>query len=123
MCQLAMHASKRPCQAWNYSVSWQAKPESRTLINENESGQSSHGANLCELGTLHARQQVSSAGGFCPESGLEHVQRAVPPILVAAVEKEFELRIFKNEPDHRPKAETIDAEYRQRQHHEMGFAI
>lgn len=29
---------------------------------------------------------------------------------------------FKNEPGHRPKAETLDAEYRQRQHHEMGFA-
>jgi len=29
---------------------------------------------------------------------------------------------FKNEPGHRPQAKTIDAEYRQRQHHEMGFA-
>jgi len=29
---------------------------------------------------------------------------------------------FKNEPGRRPRAETIDAEYRQRQHHEMGFA-
>jgi hypothetical protein len=29
---------------------------------------------------------------------------------------------FKNEPGHRPRVETIDAEYRQRQHHEMGFA-
>lgn len=29
---------------------------------------------------------------------------------------------FKNEPGRRPHAETIDAEYRQRQHHEMGFA-
>jgi hypothetical protein len=29
---------------------------------------------------------------------------------------------FKNGPGHRPKAETLDAEYRQRQHHEMGFA-
>jgi len=29
---------------------------------------------------------------------------------------------FKNEPGHRPWAKTIDAEYRQRQHHEMGFA-
>lgn len=29
---------------------------------------------------------------------------------------------FKNKPGHRPKAKTIDAEYRQRQHHEMGFA-
>jgi hypothetical protein len=29
---------------------------------------------------------------------------------------------FKNEPGRRPQAKTIDAEYRQRQHHEMGFA-
>jgi hypothetical protein len=29
---------------------------------------------------------------------------------------------FKNEPGRQPRAETIDAEYRQRQHHEMGFA-
>jgi len=29
---------------------------------------------------------------------------------------------FKNEPGCRPWVETIDAEYRQRQHHEMGFA-
>ena len=29
---------------------------------------------------------------------------------------------FKNEPGRKPRAETIDAEYRQRQHHEMGFA-
>jgi hypothetical protein len=29
---------------------------------------------------------------------------------------------FKNEPGRRPRAETLDAEYRQRQHHEMGFA-
>jgi hypothetical protein len=29
---------------------------------------------------------------------------------------------FKNEPGHQPQAEIIDAEYRQRQHHEMGFA-
>jgi hypothetical protein len=29
---------------------------------------------------------------------------------------------FKNEPGRRPQVETIDAEYRQRQHHEMGFA-
>jgi hypothetical protein len=29
---------------------------------------------------------------------------------------------FKNAPGHRPRAETIDAEYRQRQHHETGFA-
>jgi hypothetical protein len=29
---------------------------------------------------------------------------------------------FKNEPGRRPKAKTIDAEYRQRQQHEMGFA-
>jgi hypothetical protein len=29
---------------------------------------------------------------------------------------------FKNEPGRRPRAATIDVEYRQRQHHEMGFA-
>ncbi len=29
---------------------------------------------------------------------------------------------FKNEPGHRPQVQTIDAEYRQRQHHEMGFS-
>ena len=29
---------------------------------------------------------------------------------------------FENAPGHRPWAKTIDAEYRQRQHHEMGFA-
>jgi len=29
---------------------------------------------------------------------------------------------YKNEPGHRPQAETIDAEYRQRQDHEIGFA-
>lgn len=29
---------------------------------------------------------------------------------------------YKNEPGHRPQAETIDAEYRQRQDHELGFA-
>jgi len=29
---------------------------------------------------------------------------------------------FKNQPGHRPHAETIDAEYRQRQNHELGFA-
>jgi hypothetical protein len=29
---------------------------------------------------------------------------------------------FKDEPGRRPRAETIDAEYRQRQHHEMSFA-
>jgi hypothetical protein len=29
---------------------------------------------------------------------------------------------FENAPGRRPRAETIDAEYRQRQHHEMGFA-
>ena len=29
---------------------------------------------------------------------------------------------FKNEPGRRPHAETIDSEYRQRQHHELGFA-
>lgn len=29
---------------------------------------------------------------------------------------------FKNEPGHRPHAKSIDAEYRQRQHHEMGFS-
>lgn len=29
---------------------------------------------------------------------------------------------YKNEPGHRPQAETLDAEYRQRQDHELGFA-
>ena len=29
---------------------------------------------------------------------------------------------YKNQPGHRPQAETIDAEYRQRQDHELGFA-
>lgn len=29
---------------------------------------------------------------------------------------------FKHKPGHQPQAEMIDAEYRQRQHHEMGFA-
>jgi hypothetical protein len=52
---------------------------------------SGHGADLCELSALHPYQQVGGTGWVHLEGGLEHVQGTVPTILVAAVEKEFEL--------------------------------
>jgi hypothetical protein len=39
-----------------------------------------------------------------------------------ATKQPWRVLFYKNVPGRRPHAETLDAEYRQRQHHEMGFA-
>jgi hypothetical protein len=51
---------------------------------------------------------------------------ALPSVVIRddtpGTKQRWRVLFFKNEPGRRPRAETIDAEYRQRQHHEMGFA-
>jgi len=53
-------------------------------------------------------------------------QYALPSVIIRDdtpdTKQRWRVLFFKNEPGRRPRAETIDAEYRQRQHHEMGFA-
>jgi hypothetical protein len=53
-------------------------------------------------------------------------QCPLPSIMIRddtpGTKQRWRVLFFKNEPGRRPRAETIDAEYRQRQHHEMGFA-
>jgi hypothetical protein len=50
----------------------------------------------------------------------------LPSVLIRddtpGTKQRWRVLFFKNEPARRPRAETMDAEYRQRQHHEMGFA-
>lgn len=51
---------------------------------------------------------------------------ALPSVVIRddtpGTKQRWRVLFFKNEPGRRPRAETIDAEYRQRQHHETGFA-
>ena len=53
-------------------------------------------------------------------------QHPLPSVVIRddtpGTKQRWRVLFFKNEPGRRPRAETIDAEYRQRQHHEMGFA-
>jgi hypothetical protein len=53
-------------------------------------------------------------------------QHPLPSVIIRddapGAKQRWRVLFFKNEPGHQPQAETIDAEYRQRQHHEMGFA-
>ena len=53
-------------------------------------------------------------------------QHPLPSVVVRddtpGTKQRWRVLFFKNEPGRQPRAETIDAEYRQRQHHEMGFA-
>jgi len=50
----------------------------------------------------------------------------VPSVVIRddtpGTKQRWRVLFFKNEPGRRPHAETIDAEYRQRQNHELGFA-
>jgi hypothetical protein len=53
-------------------------------------------------------------------------QHPLPSVVIRddtpGTKQRWRVLFFKNEPGRRPRAETIDAEYRQRQRHEMGFA-
>jgi hypothetical protein len=53
-------------------------------------------------------------------------QYSLPSVVIRndtpGAKQRWRVLFFKNEPGRQPRAETIDAEYRQRQHHEMGFA-
>lgn len=57
---------------------------------------------------------------------ITHCRYPVPSIVIRDdtpdTKQRWRVLLFKNEPDRRPQAETLDTEYRQRQHHEMGFS-
>lgn len=57
---------------------------------------------------------------------ITHCRDPVPSIVIRddtpGTKQRWRVLFFKNEPGRRPQAKTIDAEYRQRQHHEMGFS-
>ena len=52
-------------------------------------------------------------------------QHPLPSVVIRddtpGTKQRWRVLFFKNQPGHRPQAKSIDAEYRQRQHHEMGF--
>jgi len=96
---LATHQAIWPGHAWWNLVSGRAKPKPHIQIDENEVGLSSHGADLRELNRLHSLQKVGGTGWVYLEGGLEHVQSAVTSVLVAAVEKELELRDVERQVD------------------------
>lgn len=53
-------------------------------------------------------------------------QHPLPSVVIRddipGTKQRWRVLFFKNEPGRQPRAETFDTEYRQRQHHEMGFA-
>ena len=57
---------------------------------------------------------------------IKDCQYPVPSVVIRddtpGTKQHWRVLFYKNEPGRRPRTETIDAEYRQRQHHEMGFA-
>jgi hypothetical protein len=60
------------------------------------------------------------------ETFVKDCQYAVPSVVIRddtpGTKQRWRVLFYKNEPGRRPRPATIDAEYRQRQHHEMGFA-
>jgi hypothetical protein len=60
------------------------------------------------------------------ETVIKDCQYPVPSVVIRddtpGTKQRWRVLFYKNEPSRRPRPETIDAEYRQRQHHEMGFA-
>ena len=108
MGQTGTFMTNRPCQALENSVSWHAKPKADHLSAKDENGLTSHRAHLRELSGLYTSQQISNAGRIYLKSGLEHIQGAIPTILVTSIEHELELRYVKRQVDpswcafHRP---------------------
>jgi hypothetical protein len=57
---------------------------------------------------------------------IKDCQYPLPSVVIRddtpGTKQRWRVLFYKNEPGCRPRPETMDAEYRQRQHHEMGFA-
>jgi hypothetical protein len=60
------------------------------------------------------------------QTTIRDCRHPVPSVVIRddtpGTKQRWRVLFFKNEPGRRPHAETIDAEYRQRQNHELGFA-
>ena len=67
------------------------KPELQPPTSGRDICLSSHRTDLRELSTLRTCYQAGSAGGVYLEGGLEHIQGAVPMVLMTAIEQELEL--------------------------------
>ncbi len=102
-------ASQRRRQTLENLASWHTKPQAAIRRPATGRGLSGHRAYLRELRRLHAAQQSGRLGGVHLKERLEHIQGAIPEVLVAAIEHKLELRHVERQVDLRNAA--IGAEH------------
>jgi hypothetical protein len=99
MDQKSTFVTNWPCQTLENLVSWHTRPTTDNLSAEEGSGLANHRAYLRELSDLRAGQQIGGAGCIHLKGGLEHIQGAIPTVLVTAIEHELELRYVERQVD------------------------